>query len=390
MGCSKYDWEKCVECQSPFQLHPQEYTCYLPYCSAYSWSGCTQCQQGYLLCQGTCRPVIPHCLSHNDQGQCLTCESGFILSQGICLKNIPFCQKWSADGLSCQQCNQGYQLLQGLCLIVVPHCQQQDQKGCTCCEIGYHLNNSQCVANDANCLKYTNVQDGWEQCSQCQQGYYYSSLQEKCLPQQPGCVYMGCDCVGCSKPFLHNSSNNTCYLPGCQKYSNQGCLSCLSPFQLNNSVCAIDHCLAYDQNSCTKCDLNFILINSGVCVLRDPYCLKYQGTQCCQCQQGWILKQGSCVVQDENCVKYGQNGLICTDCNQGYHPDSQGRCVQNLQGCIYSQGLCQNCKPPFQHTDQNTCLIPHCQSLCSSGCTQCQNPYILTPDGTCQLQHCLR
>lgn len=163
----------------------------------------------------------------------------------------------------------------------------------------------------------------------------------------------------------------------------QGCLECLSPFQLSNGACSISNCLTYSKNSCTKCQDNFVLINSGICVLRDPHCSKYQGTQCCECQQGWTLNQGNCVIRDENCVKYGQNGLICTDCNEGFHPNEQGKCTPNSPGCIYSQGCCSSCRPPFQPASQNTCVIPNCQVLSPSGCSQCQSPFVLSSQATC-------
>jgi hypothetical protein len=94
---------------------------------------------------------------------------------------------------------------------------------------------------------------------------------------------------------------------------------------------------------------------------------------------------------DDNCVAYDQSGIICTACNQGYHPDCQGRCQPNQWGCTYKNGLCASCSPPFAYNAQaNTCEIPYCQETCASGCQKCRPPFSPTQDGTCGIANCLR
>lgn len=123
----------------------------------------------------------------------------------------------------------------------------------------------------------------------------------------------------------------------------------------------------------------------------NPNCLGYEGTQCIKCRDGFSLVQGNCVVQDENCVIYGQNGIICTTCNKNYHPDAQGKCQPDAPGCTYQNGACVSCCAPFTYNSQlKICQIPNCQEANNQGCIKCRAPFTASSNRLCVISNCLR
>lgn len=96
-------------------------------------------------------------------------------------------------------------------------------------------------------------------------------------------------------------------------------------------------------------------------------------------------------MRDENCVAYGQNGLICTKCNEGYYIDQKGKCQPTQPGCLYRNGLCSSCSSPFTYQQSSqTCVIENCLQVNRTGCVQCCSPFALLPDQRCGIDFCVR
>jgi hypothetical protein len=151
-------------------------------------------------------------------------------------------------------------------------------------------------------------------CAQCNTGYFLSSSTFTCQLQLIGCVYSNNNCVSCLPSFVFDNSQNNCYIPGCQAYTNSACQQCAAPFILSNNICQINYCTQYSRSACLSCQQGYQLINSGLCTIIDKNCLQYSGTKCSQCKAGFGFAptNGQCVIVDAYCQSYS-NGA-CSNC----------------------------------------------------------------------------
>lgn len=97
-----------------------------------------------------------------------------------------------------------------------------------------------------------------------------------------------------------------------------------------------------------------------------------------------------CVAGCPNNCLACTNSNVCTLCNEGYSPNSQGvclPCLSNCRGCSsQANAVCLSCGQGFYLNSNSVCQA--CPSFCltcsSLGCTQCQGGYTLTSSFTCQ------
>ena len=96
------------------------------------------------------------------------------------------------------------------------------------------------------------------------------------------------------------------------------------------------------------------------------------------------------MILDVYCKNYNNQGQ-CSSCADGYYLGRGGKCLAKENGCVYSNGVCSYCQPPFTfNATSKTCYIAGCRETNAQGCCKCVAPFTLTGDKTCSLNNCLR
>ena len=236
------------------------------------------------------------------------------------------------------------------------------------CIENYHLEQGQCVPNDRLCESYRRNKDT-EYCNDCVSGYYVGK-DYGCYKKTYGCMYRRDQCVRCYRPFFYLKKEKTCYLPGCKDYFRKGCQQCEAPFKLVNDQCVIDNCIAYSKSSCVKCKADFV-VSGGVCVPADPNCAKFENGKCTCCVSGYDLANGQCYPADPGCFSYRSDGT-CFKCKSSYYLDTDRKCQPKEHGCVYNNGICAYCLPPFTYDEgKQICRIANCHETGDKGCIRC-------------------
>ncbi|EWS75296.1 transmembrane protein, putative (macronuclear) [Tetrahymena thermophila SB210] len=376
-------------------------------------TGCKSCRDGYYLLSGICYGCPSNslqCYYDDQQKQILAiqCANPYFLFQGFCKKSCPLnfyqdvasntcklcnlaCSQCTGPlSQQCQQCNNGYFYAgQNTCL----PCQQGSGVGVydciSCSSFNYCLKCQTLINFNGMCL------------SQCLENYYFNQQQQ--------------NCQRCNFPCLNCSDQNTCtscidgyYLLGdyclkcdvkcktCNGGTDQDCLLCNQPFmpqQIDQIECVIKCSIGYYQTnySCLKCNkaCSQCIDQTNVCEVCaegyyknsdqscqpcEDFCQICTGiNSCTQCQNGYLLFQGTCL---EQCPEgYLNSNGICIPCNS------------NCKSCQISIDNCVSCNDGY-YILNNACLpcVNNC-SLCSSStsCTKCQLGYFLE-DSICKTQ----
>lgn len=146
--------------------------------------------------------------------------------------------------------------------------------------------------------------------------------------------------------------------------------------------------MSYTEDSCQTCKPNYQLSN-GLCVEVDPNCQTYDKGECKLCKNGFVLIGGKCFVADPNCNGYKSDGS-CFKCKESCYFDINNKCQPKDHGCVYNNGKCAYCMPPFIYDSAaSTCRISYCQKTDENGCVCCKEPFELTPSHECSLPNCL-
>lgn len=120
----------------------------------------------------------------------------------------------------------------------------------------------------------------------------------------------------------------------------------------------------------------------------DVNCAVFSSGQCTTCKQGFTIINGKCVLKDNNCDSYGNDGT-CIKCLSTCYLDSNRKCQIKDNGCVYEGGKCKFCNAPFVlNLIANTCVIKNCLKTNSNGCIECNNPFIIGGDNGCILPNC--
>ena len=371
------------------------FQCNVPNCQYCSYPNmCGICNNNYVLmldnstgafyCDAaTCLSNCATCYQNNT---CQSCNSGFyITSSGSCSQqstsasSIPPNCLWGSASQNCSLCNYGYSLQAGFCYPTITT-----------------------TGNDTNCM----IKVSSYICQICSPNYLVNPF-GKCVPNSQN--QNGCNAQNCA----YCSGNNTCTLcmPGFQLTASNTC---------SNNVCNQNGCAACASNGqCSTCMAGYVLNSqTKACQVvgyacNDPACQFCSSPQSCgQCLPGFQLtnyQTGStsvgicrslvCPFNITNCqtCAYSFNSnfnfqqLMCTQCNQGFSL-ANGYCLLSLTtfGCSATNCLtclypnfCSQCKPGFSLSSYGTCIptqcnIPNCVS-CSLNfiCQQCQTGYTL-------------
>lgn len=192
---------------------------------------------------------------------------------------------------------------------------------------------------------------------------------------------------------------------GCKKLDSTGkCLYCVRDYVLINSVCVvltysqlIPNCNTYlNVTTCFQCDAGYYLIQ-GSCLIGNKAlnCLAFlNSTACASCLDGSYLSNGVCIAIP-NCLIV--SGTSCTTCVNGYYPSSNSlTCIQsstNVANCASYSGnaVCSRCQIGYTLSgDRLTCwdstqvsgqVDPNCYNqVANEGnvCMVCREGYYLS------------
>lgn len=336
-------------------------------------SYCLSCEDGYYFnYDGNCELIDPNCKVFDYVFDiCTTCKTGYTYyhSRGKCVSDSappdPGCTSWIGD--VCFTCLNGWTLYDGICVVANPECRLRLPSypfDCGACFPGYVLVETDCVAEPVNnplCAEFFN-QNG--------------------------------TCKTCSFRSIKNSlgiciSVNTL----CQTWNgNAKCTSCYGGYLLSSGNCILasdTNCLIWSGNRCVQC-IPWTYNNGSKCVQVSTVCRTFTRSNglCTSCYQGWLLKNGSCIVNpDQNCRVVANDGT-CSACYGGYYYNlAQGKCLVGNALCngMDFYGNCLGCYGGY-YLNGGQCYVQ--DALCASfdsrnRCTSCYTGYTLT-NGACK------
>jgi hypothetical protein len=334
---------------------------------------CLSCEGGYYFnYDGNCEVIDPNCNVFDYVFDiCTTCDTGYTYSQsrGQCVsKTMPpdaGCTSWIGD--VCFSCLNGWTLYDGICVVANPECRLRLPNypfDCGACFPGYVLSGTDCVAEPVN---------------------------------NPLCAesYLNGTCKKCSFRSIKNSLGVCVSVSTqCKTWNGNGrCTSCYGGYLLNSGNCILPsdpNCLLWSGNKCVQC-IPWTYYDGSKCVQVSTVCRTYTPSNglCTSCYQGWLLKNGSCIVNpDQNCRVVASDGT-CTSCYGGYYYNlAQGKCLVGNALCngMDFYGKCLGCYGGYYLKD-GQCYVqdPLCASFNYSTlkCSSCYTGYTLT-DGLCK------
>ena len=411
-NCYESIYGNCISCNQKYYLNKKENKCYLKFgnllhCKiSLDGENCDVCDDySYFDEIGNC-VEINHC-SESIDGKCQKCISNYYLTSnnkscsidkncnfaeqetGICnlcnpeyyldLKDYKcksnrenndykYCQKVVDN--KCTQCIQGYKLSKDSKCTSTYRCIEAENGECMLCEDNYYLGLDHKCSNVKHCI-YTNY---YEQCIECEDGYYYLTLNRTCLRAKnnlENCkVSGGSICSECKNNFYLNKNDSTC---------------------VNNTKKGpIYKCEVSDKNNefCEKCREGYYLgTEDKKCTLVKNCKISKNEKTCAECDEYYCLdvKKGICVendyVRDENikfyfaCNKTNEDGTACEQCLEGYKIGEDGYCVDVSRCLEKKDGKCIKCTEEFNENGYSYCAngIFGCVETVDDYCLRCEN-----------------
>ncbi len=245
---------------------------------------------------------------NSDPSRCDRCNSGYGLNManGTCSAcNAPYISTGSTD---CIMCNDGYHYqddnLQSSCKTCDTangYFPNADRKGCTrkTCSKGYRREGNTCVACSGNTYQGSDGYSGTS-CSACGTNSEANSSHTACVSTcvaASSCTgnnyHNGCHCQACGANTTPNADRTACDAVTTPTTCPSTCKTCTSG-TANCSSCKDGSYL--DGTTCLSC------------TLKHSKCTKCTSSECTQCSEGYLLKEGTClkkVTADECSSKFG-------------------------------------------------------------------------------------
>jgi len=335
-----------------------------PYCSIFSGNTCTSCLLGYYLAAGVCSPASSLCYTYDmKNGNCTNCYNGYTLSGPTCISSTATNANATnatttnttttpnatitnttitpnTTTTSNSSCSIGFYLNNntGICTQVDPSCNTYNPNTgeCLSCYTGSTLSGSICVflsSIDPNCNTFSGLT-----CTDCYNGFFIGSS-GLCTPANPICQNYSMttgQCLSCHTGYELNGT--TCVqlstlVPDCSTFTGIICISCINGYYLNNGSCFPGNplCSTYNMTggSCLSCFQGYYLSGSN-CLVINPLCKTVDVSgSCASCYQGYAVSGTTCIqlsLINPQCSTF--NGLICTNCYNGFYIGSNGICTQ--------------------------------------------------------------
>lgn len=339
---------------------------------------CRQCEKGMIFNfqNNKCvlkNIVIDGCDYYSNNNECSKCHSDktYLIETNECILNSELpdallnCTRFSVDSSRCIECNSGFTLLP----IKI---KSPDILNFRFCVKSSSLFNLQIQKNNNSTLKKEIEEEGYT--SEEIENLQMNALTSNCEEMS---IY---DCKECSSSSHDHHWNST--------------HSITLSFLRNNSPIV----RAFDFN---------LILRPGFSISIDPpspceypfisHCRKYEQmspsfSSCIDCEDGYILKQGICLLHPgfkiENCYVYSSRNK-CRQCKEGFFLIDEKTCIETfkIQNCIsYDElGSCQKCENFFFLDQKDSICIPRENSLFNciltsdfdDNCYECEDNYFL-------------
>ena len=377
----------CAKCEKPEIFIPDEYGG----CSGIKKcisgkNNCIECDLDGKLCINCEKSYYP-----DENGGCSYSEGCEISYMGICLK-----------------CKEGYILIghnelkicKPLVIDSYKKCNEINiETGfCNKCEDGYYL-----TSGDHKCIKAENCKESiFGNCILCDNGYYYNTQEDKCKLKQLNFTfckesYDDKKCEICDDGAYFDKNGICIYTQYCLESENLKCIKCIPGYYLVNdylyNICThTNNCDYVDKitSICMSCKPNYYLdLNDYKCKsnLEDnqhKYCQKVGKDGCLKCESKYFLGEDLKCANSQYCSE-SENG-VCKACIQNYYLGLDNICT-NVEKCIRSYFYtCIECEDGYYYFNLNkTCLeakgqFMNCKYSCTydiNKCCECKDNYYL-------------
>ncbi|KAL4442204.1 hypothetical protein ABPG74_009222 [Tetrahymena malaccensis] len=296
---------------------------------------------------------------------------------------------------------------------LIEKCKRYNKQNSFCleCEQEFYFNSKtmKCEQNIKNCIIHTKQNT----CFLCQSGYYLvqgTHCEAICGISVPGSVNLFHSYYTVQNTTFNSTICKETQVP-CKYFLNHRCVECFEGYYLDYSSdynCFVD-------SKFPDCKIVDKIKQNNIQLEQENY--MYQGKQCIQCQEEYVLFQGLCFCQTKKCIDY----IYCDEkkCFNKYrsqfigqlnlgnnqylekHGDYYKVLDCNIENCLlcHEGNICIKCKYGF-FPDQNNqaCLagqkeveiapikkIQNCLILSKDekNCYQCEPNYFLKSDLKC-------
>ena len=416
----------CLECSGGHALYPNG-TCsgYISFCKNAIYSEeknkeiCIECSEGYALYpNGTCSYYGKNCKKakfFQEKGIviCSECEgNSYLYPNGTCDYGDMYCKNRiysnEKNKSVCLECKEKYYIDKNdNCFPCSDYQYDYGYKDFTNCikchsennrllcdavKDGYYFSYSkeyvyQCSSSISKCEKCSyhselDYKNNILKCDKCRTGYYISSDEMSCKL----CKDKGNGCKICSD----NEDQIICDLcaSGYILKADGSCLNCKENYGEGCSSCSLS---IFDLSPyCTKCNSGYTLGNDGKCkhckddanLIGCNSCQPFgnKGFYCISCDSGYVLKDGKCILLENDDFKYckeiknigTENEPInsCTDCH-----------FYNYIFSVKDNGA-KDCVEPLYENDLYKCSSSRTENIGKNNytCTKCNSDYKLEFD----------
>ena len=308
---------------------------------------CISCEKGYYPDEsGGCTYSEGCEISY--RGECIKCKDGYILlgnenqfkiCRALSIDNYKNCLTINYETGYCSECNEGYFL----------------------------------TSLDYKCIKIENCAESiYGNCILCNQDYFLNKKEGKCELKTSNLIYCkqsldGINCEICEEGYYFDENGICVKTQFCQESEYLKCKKCKSGYYIVNNnddlLCInTDNCKTADKISsiCTYCNLDYYLnLKDYKCSsnLEDgpfKYCLTVQNDQCIKCDYNYYLGEDLKCSDSDYCEE-SENGK-CISCQNKYHLGLDNRC-SNVEKCIYSEySTCIECEDGYYYNRaSNSC-----------------------------------
>lgn len=329
---------------------------------------------------------------YNVYGQCRQCKQGYSLSGSNCVpRNCANINNKYDSSMGCLGCPNGFEYQSGRCYPSrQPNCVMYSGTQCTLCQFQFHMANSNTSNLNINNISTTNkvcepivpncqlMNSTTNRCQTCADKYVF--YRGTCILEIPDCAdytFTGlCSrCLQLPTRKYQLSPNGTCVkVPTRCAQLNEfdACEECDIGYTMVSGECVIlrENCQSYDNltGRCFKCEEGGYWLKNGYCFFVIPYCAHTDlaSKRCHSCVDDYVVsKDGFCVIQDDHCTAHKYGE--CVKCRDLYYLQN-GRCVANPTNCIvYKDGKCQLCSSDsLLLPDTHICIS---KAMLSNGCT---------------------
>ena len=364
----------CIKCINGFYLSKDKMSCTkeINCVTGDKKTGlCNWCIDNYYLDlkDRKCKPYsekedIKYCKILNE-GICSECDKYYYLTRDNKCSISANCSK--SKNTLCLKCLEGFHLGLDKKCIDVKRCIYSKNNECIECEDGYYYNrvNRTCkkaIGNFTNCK--SNSYYSKKKCAICKDNYYLSLYDYLCYDNTKKGPFYKCQisnsngklCQVCIKDYFIGRLDSRCNkVEGCFRSQNENkCLECGDFYCLDNNGKCINNYYVISEdkkyyyrckklnekgNSCMTCENELKVNKEGVC-FDDIHCEEKDDKGFCKkCKKdnpnGYysycLNRDFGCIDSfHKNCIRCDDilNLDICTECEEGFKIDKEGRCIK--------------------------------------------------------------